>query len=71
MKPKRTCSIVSAFFALLMLFSGALPAKAAAVLFEPANFFLIHGGEFTMGSPESEAGRGEAKVIYQFIGMNY
>jgi len=55
MKPKRLCSVVSALFlAVFMLFSGALPAKAAAALFEPANYVLIRGGEFTMGSPAGE-----------------
>ena len=58
MKPKRIYSIVSALFlAVFLLFSGALPAKAAAALFEPANYVLIRGGEFTMGSPVGEVGR--------------
>ena len=58
MKRKRIYSIVSALFlAVFLLFSGALPAKAAAALFEPANYVLIRGGEFTMGSPVGEVGR--------------
>ena len=48
--------LVPAFYAaVLMFFSAALPASAAAVL--RADFVLIRGGEFTMGSPETEVGR--------------
>lgn len=72
MKPKRTRSIIPALFlAMFMLFSSALPAKAAAALFEPANFVLIRGAEFTMGSPEDEVGRAEVKAVWQKEGLAY
>mgnify|MGYP001809989745 CR=1 FL=1 len=57
--------ILAIFLAVLMLFSGALPAKAAEALFEPENFVLIRGGEFTMGSPESEVGRSSNETQHQ------
>ena len=72
MKPKRICSIVSALFlAVFLLFIGAVSAIAATALFDPSNFVLIHGGEFTMGSPEGEVGRYETKAMYQQHGFDY
>ena len=74
MKPKRLCSIVSAFFlGLLMLFSTTAKAaeRAAAALFVPANYLLIRGGEFTMGSPVGEAGRAETTAFLQKNGIAY
>ena len=72
MKPKRICSIIPALFlAVFMLFSGALQAKAAVALFKPANFVLIRGGEFTMGSPEGEPGRAESTAFFQKNGIEY
>jgi formylglycine-generating enzyme len=63
--------IPSIFLAMLMLFSGVLPAKAAAPLFEPADFVLIRGDEFTMGSPEGEVGRAEIKAFWEKKGIEY
>lgn len=38
----------------------------------PENFVFISGGEFTMGSPEGEVGREEARVLYQQnLGLDY
>ena len=72
MKPKTLRDLITAILlAVLMLFSGALPAKAAAALFKPANYVLIRGGEFMMGSPEGEVGRAEAKAVYQKFGLEY
>jgi formylglycine-generating enzyme len=64
MKTKTIRDLIPSIIAVIMLFTGALPAKAA-VLFDPANFVLIRGGVFTMGSPEGEVGRAEAKAFYQ------
>jgi len=72
MKSKGIRSIIPVFsLAVFMLFSGTLPAKAAAALFNPENFVLIHGGEFTMGSPKSETGRTETKSISQHRWIDY
>jgi sulfatase modifying factor 1 len=72
MKPKTIRDLIPAILlAVFMLFSGALPAKAAAALFKPANFVLIRGGEFTMGSPEGEVGRAEVTAFWQKIGIEY
>jgi len=72
MKPKTIRDLIPAILlAVLLLFSGALPAKAAAALFKPANFVLIQGGEFTMGSPEGEVGRAEIIAFWQKYGIEY
>ncbi len=46
-------------------------AKMSAPLFELKNFVFIHGGEFTMGSPDGEVGRDDAKASYQEDGVKY
>ena len=51
----------------VMVFSTALYAVVPA----PKNFVLIRGGEFTMGSPESEVGRDVAKAVYKQFGIDY
>jgi len=51
----------------VMVFSATLHAVVPV----PENFVLIRGGEFTMGSPESEVGRDAAKALYQSIGIDY
>jgi formylglycine-generating enzyme len=51
----------------VMLFSATLYAVVPA----PNNFVLIRGGEFTMGSPESEIGRDVAKAVYKQFGIDY
>ncbi len=62
--------IFSLFLALLMLFSGALPVNAAAAL-APANFVLIRGGDFTMGSPEGEVQREGDETLHQVRLSNF
>jgi len=70
MKTKTFRNVIpSIFFTLLMLFSGAAAAKAAGALFDPANFVLISGGEFTMGSPEGEPGRADITAFMQKNGI--
>ena len=70
MKSKAIRGFIPALFlTVVMLFTGAVPA--AAVLFEPANFVLIRGGEFTMGSPEGEVGRAEIIAAWQKMGIAY
>ena len=54
-------------FAVLTLFSTTLSATTTV----PANLVLIRGGEFTMGSPEGEVGRDEAKAVAQKYGIEY
>ncbi len=64
MKLNRIRELIPALFlAVLMLFGGAV--TEAAALFERSNFVLICGGEFTMGSPEGEAGRQSDEPLHQ------
>ncbi len=56
-------------FAGLTIFSAAFPGLTS--MQSPANFVLIRGSEFTMGSPETEVGRDAAKAFYQSFGLNY
>ena len=56
MKQKAIKAILSALFLAVLLFLGVtVSASVEAAL--PANFVLIHGGEFIMGSPETEFDR--------------
>ncbi len=66
MKPNR---IPALFLAVLMLFGGAVPA--AGVLFEQANFVLIRGGEFMMGSPASELNRQDDETLHKVRLSNF
>ena len=68
-KTIRIC-VPGIFLAMLMLFSATLPVKAAPAAL-PANFVLIPGGEFTMGSPEGEVGRAAVKAAYQKNGWDF
>ncbi|MFZ4802388.1 MAG: hypothetical protein ACOYLR_10545, partial [Chlorobium sp.] len=62
----RIASMLSALvLAGVMVFSTALYAVVPA----PKNFVLIRGGEFTMGSQESEVGRDAAKAVYKQFGI--
>ena len=45
----------------LMLFNSSLPAEVCV----PRNFVKIHGGEFTIGSPESEVGRQKDEIQHR------
>ena len=56
-------------FAGLTVFSAAFPGISS--MQSPANFVLIRGSEFTMGSPETEVGRDAAKALYQSLCLNY
>ena len=72
MKTKTIRNLIPALFlALLMLFSRAAAAKAADRESPATNFVLIRGGEFTMGSPEGEAGRAEITAFCQKQGIEY
>jgi len=51
----------------VMMFSTTL----YAIVPVPKNFVLIRGGEFTMGSPESEVGRDAVKAVYKQFGIDY
>ncbi|MEI7748550.1 MAG: SUMF1/EgtB/PvdO family nonheme iron enzyme [Chlorobiaceae bacterium] len=50
---------------------SAVPVVPAASLAPLSNFVLIRGGEFTMGSPEGEVGRDEARALYKKLGSDY
>jgi formylglycine-generating enzyme required for sulfatase activity len=65
------CVISVIFLVVIVLFSGALPAKAAASLFKPANFVLIRSGEFTMGSPEGEVNHQDNETQHQVRVSNF
>lgn len=72
MKTKTIRDFISAILlTVLMLFSGVVAVNATEALFEPANFVLIRGGEFTMGSPEGEVGKKEIKKFWQNKGIEY
>ncbi len=45
----------------LMVFNSSLPAAGCV----PRNFIKIHGGEFTIGSPESEVGRQKDEIQHR------
>ena len=65
MKTKSFRILVPAIFlAMLMVVSATLPAKAVPAAL-PANFVLISGGEFTMGSPVDEAKRVKNETQHQ------
>lgn len=68
---QRKCRVAAMLPALLlagvMVFSTALHAALPV----PKNFVLIRGGEFTMGSPDSEVGLDAAKAFYKQFGIDY
>jgi sulfatase modifying factor 1 len=66
---KKIASLVPLLFlATLMLSSATLAAVSKSI---PTNFVLIRGGEFTMGSPESEPGVALIKAVWQKLGIEY
>ncbi len=79
MKPNRIGSIASLLFLAVFMSCCASPLDIlvdtltghtppvypVAVLFDPANFVLIPGGEFSMGSPETEVGHKKDETRHQ------
>ena len=61
----------SLFLVMLMLFSATLSVKAATALFDSANFVLIRGGEFTMGSSAGEVNRQVDETQHQVRVSNF
>lgn len=68
---KRKWRVAAVVPALLLAVVMACSTALYAVVSVPENFVLISGGEFTMGSPESEVSRDSAKALYQKNGMDY